>query len=177
MIDKWLTANEIAKLLSREKCTIIRRAKKENWTYKAYTGRGGKKRHYQLTNLPEDVQLAYAASIKLSLSDLQNQLKPALKPDKKINIPGYSGRGAKTGKVKTLKETPHEYLQIAALRMKVLLAYSASGFTPAHFIAAYNAGEFAADIRAALGGFGKISSPSSLYRWLGLYEQHGLAGL
>jgi hypothetical protein len=95
MIDKWLTSNEIAQLLSLKKPRPIQvRAKKEAWPYRSYAVRGGKERRYHLANLPEDVQTAYAASIKTSLEDLWNQLKPALKTEKKIDIPRYSGRGA-----------------------------------------------------------------------------------
>ena len=60
MIDKWLTANEIAKLLSIDPRSVNRKAKKESWTYREYKVRGGKERRYQLTNLPEDVQLGEA---------------------------------------------------------------------------------------------------------------------
>ena len=93
MIDKWLTLNEIAKLLSRTKRRIIQRAQHEAWPYRSYAARGGKERRYHLANLPEDVQTAYAASIKTSLEELQNQLKPDSKPNKKVTILRFSGRG------------------------------------------------------------------------------------
>ncbi|MDR1949158.1 MAG: helix-turn-helix domain-containing protein, partial [Spirochaetaceae bacterium] len=177
MIDKWLTHNEIAQLVSRSKGWIIQRAKREGWPYRSYTARGGKERRYHLANLPEDIQTAYAASIQTSLADLQNQLKPASKPDKKIDIPRFSGRGAKIGEVKTLENTPEEYLRIAAARRKVLEAYSASGLTAAQFVTAYNNGVAVPELRGQLGTFGEISSQSSLYRWLERYEQFGIAGL
>jgi transposase InsO family protein/transposase len=177
MIDKWLTLNEIARLISRTKGPIIRRAQLEGWPYRSYTVRGGKERRYHLANLPEDIQTAYAASIKTSLEELRSRLKPASKPDKKIDIPRYSGRGARTGEVKDMENTPEEYLRIAAARRKVLEAYSASGLTAAQFVTAYNNGVAAPDLRGQLGTFGEISSQSSLYRWLERYEQHGLSGL
>jgi transposase InsO family protein len=177
MTDKWLTLNEIAILINRTKVRIVQRAQKESWPFRSYAVRGGKERRYHLLNLPEDIQTAYAASIKLSLTDLQNQLKPASKPDKKINIPRYSGRGASTGEIKPIEQTPEKYLQIAATRRKVLEAYSASGLTASQFVTAYNNGVIAPDVRNQLGSFGEISTQSSLYRWLERYEQHGLTGL
>ena len=174
MIDKWLTIIEIAELLSLSRGWIIQLAKQGSWQYRSYSVRGGKERRYHITSLPEDIQTAYAASIKLSLAELQSQLNPDSKPDKKINIPRYSGRGAKTKEVKTIENTPEEYLQIAAARRKVLEAYSASGLTPSQFSIAYNNGDIALDIRGQL----EIKmTQSKLYRWLRLYEQKGLTGL
>jgi putative transposase len=177
MIDKWLTLKEIAGLVSLTKGWIIQRAQREGWPYRSYTAQGGKQRRYHLANLPKDIQTAYAASIKNSLEELQNQLKPDSKPNKKVTIPRFSGRGAKTGEVKTIENTPDEYLRIAAARRKVLEAYSASGLKPAQFVMAYNNGVAVPDVRSQLGTFGEISSQSSLYRWLERYEQFGLAGL
>jgi transposase len=177
MIDKWLTANEIALLLSTTGRNVRRWAKERYWPYRSFTVRGGKERRYHLANLPEEIQAAYAAGIKTSLEDLRDQLKPALKSEKKIAIPRYSGRGARIGEVKTLENTPEEYLRIAAARRKVLEAYSASGLTPAQFVSAYNNGVAVPELRGQLGAFGEISSQSSLYRWLERYEQFGIAGL
>ncbi|GHV93222.1 hypothetical protein AGMMS50268_37250 [Spirochaetia bacterium] len=176
-MEKWLTHNEIAQLVSRSKGWIIQRAKNECWPYRSYAARGGKERRYHLANLPEDIQTAYAASIKTTLEDLQNQLKPASKVEKKIDIPRYSGRGAKAGEVKPLDNTPAEYLQIAATRRKVLEAYSASGLTAGQFVTAYNNSVAVPELRGQLGPYGDISTQSSLYRWLERYEQNGLAGL
>ena len=178
MTDRWLSVSEIAELLSCTRGWIIQKAKKESWQYRSFNVRGGKEHRYHLVNLPENIQAAYAASIKLSLADLQSQLKPDSKPDKKINIPRFSGRGAKTAvEIKTIEKTPDEYLRIASARRKVLEAYSASGLSASQFVTAYNNGVIASDIRGQLGSFGEISSQSSLYRWLERYEQYGLTGL
>jgi len=110
MIDKWLTSNEIAELLSIDSRSVNRKAKKESWQYRSYAVRGGKEHRYHLANLPENIQAAYASSIKLSLADLQSQLKTDSKPDKKINIPRFSGRGAKTAvEIKTIEELCREH--------------------------------------------------------------------
>jgi transposase InsO family protein len=177
MTDKWLTLNEIAFLMNLKKDSVKKWAQRKKWPYRSYTVRGGRERRYHLANLPEDVQTAYAASIKTSLEDLRNQLKPALKTEKKINIPRYSGRGAGIGEVRTIENTPEEYLRVAAARRKVLEAYSASGLTAAQFVTAWNSGVAVPELRGQLGAFGEISSQSSLYRWLERYEQFGLAGL
>ncbi|MDR0583194.1 MAG: hypothetical protein LBG57_02435, partial [Treponema sp.] len=109
MIDKWLTVKEIAELLLRSRGWIIQRAKEEGWPYRSYAVRGGKERRYHLANLPEDVQAAYAVSIKTSLEELRARLKPASKPGKKIDIPRYSGRGARTGEIKNMDQFPQAY--------------------------------------------------------------------
>jgi len=177
MTDKWLTLKEIAGLLSLTKGPVIRRAQLEGWSFRSYSVRGGKERRYHIANLPVDIQTAYAASIKTTLSDLQSQLKPSSTPDKKIIIPRYSGRGAKTGDIKSIDDTPEVYLKIAAARRKVLEAYSASGLNVAQFVIAYNNGVIISDIRSQLENFGDKLSQTNLYRWLGLYEQKGLTGL
>jgi hypothetical protein len=177
MTDKWLTLNEIAELLSVPKDTVKKRAKRNDWPYRSCAVRGGKERRYHLANLPEDIQAAYAASVKTSLEDLRNQLKPAVKAEKKIDIPRYSGRGARTGDIKPKEKIPEPYLDIAAARLKVLDAWSASGLSPGQFITAWNNGVAVPELRGRLGTFGGISSQSSLYRWLERYTQHGLEGL
>jgi len=75
MIDKWLTLNEITELLSVTKSAVKKRAQREGWPYRSYAVRGGKERRYHIANLPEDIQTAYAASIKTTLTDLRNQIK------------------------------------------------------------------------------------------------------
>jgi transposase InsO family protein len=177
MTDKWLTISEIAELVSRTKARIKQRAKLESWPYRSYAIRGGKERRYHIANLTEDIQTAYAASIKKSLADLQSQLKPDSKPDKKIDIPGFCGRGAKTRPAKNYDKRPEKYREAADLRRQVLEAYSASDLSAARFAEAYNNGEIAPGLRARLGRHGDISRPSSLYRWLQQYEKDGLAGL
>jgi transposase InsO family protein/transposase len=177
MTDKWLTINEIAELLNLTRGPVIRKAKLGDWPYRSYTGRGGKARRYPLASLPEDVQLAYCAAVKMSFTELQSQLKPSSKPDKKINIPRYSGRGAKIPDVKIIDKTPEKYIRIAAARRKILDAYSASDLPAAQFVADYNNGKIVQDIKEQLGSFGAISCRASLYNWLERYEKYGLPGL
>jgi hypothetical protein len=73
MIDKWLTSNEIGELLSRTKVRIIQRAKNEGWPYRSYPVRGGHERRYRIADLPEDIQIAYAASLGTTFEALQNE--------------------------------------------------------------------------------------------------------
>jgi hypothetical protein len=63
-------------------------------------GNGGKHPHYHIADLPEDIQTAYAASLELPLKFLQRQFEPALKTDKKVDIPRYHARAAKTDALK-----------------------------------------------------------------------------
>jgi transposase len=177
MIDKWLTDKEIAKLLGKTRRRINEIANQKSWPYREYTVRGGKERRYHIAKLPEDIQTAYAASIKTTLAGLQSQLKPYSKPDKKIDIPRYSGRGAKTRAAKNWDKLPEKYREAANGRRKVLEAYSASNLSAAQFVEAYNGGEIVPDLRIWLGRHGDIKGPSSLYRWLGQYAKDGLAGL
>jgi len=175
--DRWPTADDIAAALSITPRGARKRAALEKWPFKKTTLRGGKQYRYRLADLPEDVQIAYAASLQTSLEDLREQLKPASKTEKKIAIPRYCGRATKTKDVKPLEETPEARLQIAALRMQVIKAWSASGLTVQDFVKAYNAGVAVPDLREKLGPHGDISTFQSFYRWLASYEKHGLAGL
>jgi transposase InsO family protein len=177
MINKWLTIKEIAGLLARTKTRIVQRAQKEDWAYRSYPVRGGMERRYQLITLPEDIQIAYAASIGIGLTDLRKELSPLTLPQKKIHIPGFAGRGAKIRASKNYDKLPEKYQIVANDRRKVLQAYSDSEMPAAQFIDAYNNGEIVPELRVKLGPYGNITAPSSLYRWLEQYEQDGLAGL
>jgi hypothetical protein len=134
MISKWLSANEIAELISIDIRSSQRRAKKEHWISRKQSVRGGKQSIYQLAALPEDIQTAYAASIKVSLTELQSQLKPSTGHQRKINIPRYNGRGAKTKEIKTIEMTADSDLKIAAARRQLIEAYNDSGLSVAQFI-------------------------------------------
>jgi len=48
MINKWLSAKEIADLLSLTKHAVNRKARLENWQYRSYAVRGGKEHRYHL---------------------------------------------------------------------------------------------------------------------------------
>jgi hypothetical protein len=74
MISKWLSAGEIAGLISITKQSVFNRASKERCPFRDERWNGGLRRLYQVETLPEDVQIAYAASLKLSLQRLQSQL-------------------------------------------------------------------------------------------------------
>ena len=177
MIDRWLTLNEIAALVSVKKCTAIRRAQKENWPYRSHAVRGGKERRYRVSGLPRDVQIAFAASVDLTFEGLRNELKPRPPREKKGLIEGYNGSGAKTPDVAHYDNLPEKWRDVAKQRLALIMAYSESGRTARDFTAAYNAGEIVPELRADLGPHGDIRGASSLYRWMERYEAHGLAGL
>ena len=102
-MDKWLSANDIAQILEATKRWINNRAKDEHWAYRSYAVRGGKERRYHLADLPEDIQAAYAAGIQTTFEELQRQLNPDLKTEKKVIISRYNGRGTKPEAVKPLR--------------------------------------------------------------------------
>jgi DNA-binding transcriptional MerR regulator len=92
MIDKWLSASSIAKLLGLTARAIRFRAIRELWPYRTVDGNGGPQRRFHIKDLPEDIQAAYAASLQMPLEALQNQLKPPPKAPVKVTIDGYKGR-------------------------------------------------------------------------------------
>jgi hypothetical protein len=94
MIKKWLSANDVAQLLLEKSRSIRRRAKRESWPCQTRATRGGQEQIYPLADLSEDVQLAYAESLKTTLEALQNELKPLPKTPVKHVIDGYKGMEA-----------------------------------------------------------------------------------
>jgi putative transposase len=160
MIDKWLTANEIALLLSREPRTILWMAKKDEWPYRSYAARGGKERRYPLEKLPEKIQAAYAASIGSTLEALKDQAV-------KSGCPSDPA-------VKPLEKCAAADRETARLREKMLLEWEKSGLTQLAFCAAYNSGHILQTVRARMG---EDLSDSTLSRWLQRYKKSGTAGL
>jgi putative transposase len=164
MTDKWLTASEIAELLSITKRPLNIRARHEKWPYRSYAVRGGKERLYHLAALPEKVRAAYAASIGISLDELTARLCPASKPE------------SPDPAVKPWKEIINEDRETARLREKVILAWRDSGCTQLEFCAAYVAGGVLPEpeVRAALG---ESLPDSTLSRWHQRYSRSGVEGL
>jgi transposase InsO family protein len=175
MTDKWLTDKEIAKLLGKPRRRINEMANLSDWPYRSYAVRGGKERRYCLASLPEKIQEAYAASIKLSLDDFQKQLKPDSKAEKKANIPGYNGRSKPPKERKTFAQASEKGREKAHLRAKVIQAWSSSGLDPVRFSALYNSGGVIPDIREALNN--NTLSKSTLYAWFRNYADDGENGL
>jgi hypothetical protein len=93
MISKWLSAGEIAGLISITKQSVFNRASKERWPSRGERGNGGLRRLYQAETLPEDVQTACAAGLKLSLQRLQSQLKPCETLEKKVSLANHNRHG------------------------------------------------------------------------------------
>ena len=151
MIDKRLTLNGIAELLSRAKCSIIRRANNEGWPYRSYAARGGKERRYHLADLPEDIQRAYAESLTISLDELQGALKPASICEKKVVLANYNGRKEGGGELPPLEKADDKKRRTAKLRAKVIHTWDATGWSVEKFVFEYNAGNIAADLKAELG--------------------------
>ncbi len=177
MIEHWVTASKLAEITGKHKTTIRRRADKEKWVKRMFTDNGGKQYRYRLADLPEDVQFAYAVSMKTTLDGLRAQLAVPEPTPQKVNIPRYSGRGAKTRQAPPMEKVPEEYLKVAAMRRKVIEAWNASGLTVEQFVTAYQNGVAVPDLRDRLDKYGDINTYQSFYRWLADYREHGLAGL
>ena len=178
MVKRWLSAVEIANVLGITKRGVNKRARNEQWQNRSIKANGGMTQVFQLEFLPDDVQQAYAASLKMDLQALKTALKPASDAEKKVLIRSYNGRGAVTKAIKPLEASSEAGLRIAAMRVKLIEAYSQSGLSAKAFIAAYEAGEVAADLRERLGRWGNIHTQSNFYKnWLAVYQKHGIAGL
>jgi len=178
MMDKWLSASSIAQLLGLTNRAVRFRAAGESWPYRTMQGNGGKHPRYHIADLPEYVQLAYAASLKTSLKELQDQLKPTPKPSQKVVIPAYTCRSANAEAVKTLEQCTEADRNIAILRLQVIEAYNVSGLTPKKFIEAYEAGIIVPEVKARLERWGHLHTQSIFYKeWLQRYSLYGLAGL
>jgi hypothetical protein len=58
-----------------------KRCRRENWIKREIKGNGGIHYEYRVSSLSEDIQIAYAKRLNLSLEALQSTLKPPLKTD------------------------------------------------------------------------------------------------
>ena len=178
MVKRWISAVEIANVLGITKRGVNKRARNEQWQNRSIKANGGMTQVFQLEFLPDDIQQAYAASLSMDLQALKTALKPASDAGKKVLIISYNGRGAVTKAIKPLEASSEAGLRIAAMRVKLIEAYSQSGLSAKAFIAAYETGAIAADLRERLGRWGNIHTQSNFYKnWLAVYEQYGLAGL
>ena len=178
MVKRWLSAVELAAILGITKRGVNKRARNEQWQNRSIKANGGMTQVFQLEFLPDDIQQAYAASLSMDLQALKTALKPTSEAEKKVLIISYNGRGAVTKAIKPLEASSEAGLRIAAMRVKLIEAYSQSGLSAKAFIAAYEAGEVAADLRERLGRWGNIHTQSNFYKnWLAVYQKHGIAGL
>jgi putative transposase len=143
-------------------------------------GNGGKHPYYHIADLPEDVQLAYAASLGTSFEALQNELKPFPKTSSKHVIGGYNGYGSTPKDLKQEKFLNETDRTIVGLRAQILQAYGALGMKAAEFARAYSSGLIVTDIRARLTELSPRDatlSRSKLYDWLERFSQGGALGL
>jgi hypothetical protein len=175
MIGKWLSASEISAFTASDKRVINRRAVNEHWVSRNEKANGGIRRIYQVAALPEDIQTAYAESLKLSLTELQSQLKPASKHEKKVILANHNAHSDYGADAAPLEKASAAKRRTASLRAKVLHAWDNSGLNAERFLFEYNEGRIAQDARADLGG--KTLSQSTLYNWLGKYQHYDEAGL
>ena len=178
MIEKWLTFNKIAELISRSRGRIIQRAKDGGWAYRSYPFRGGQERRFHIKDLPEDIQAAYAAGLNMPLEALQSELKPPPKAPLKINISAYKDRSKEEKPIKIWDKCTEAERDIALKRQKIIDNYSDSGLSVKQFVEFYNDNLILPEIKERLGRWGNIGSTAMFYQnWLRRYQQFGLAGL
>jgi hypothetical protein len=109
------------------------------------------------------------------LEEVQSQLKPASIPDKKVVLANHSTRSGGQADVPSLEKVSDKKRRTAKLRAKVIHAWDESGWDVYRFVAEYNAGNIAPDLRGALGG--KPIGKSTLYNWTEKYQNNDEAGL
>ena len=180
MIEKWLSASAIAKLLGLTTRAVRIRAARESWPYRTLPGNGGKHPHYHISDLPEDVQLAYAVSLGTSFEALQNELKPLPQAPVKHVIGGYNGYGSAPRDLKEEKALSETGRTIAGLRAQILQAYGTMGIKAADFARNYTNGLIVTDIRARLIELSPRDAAlgrSKLYDWLERFAQGGTLAL
>jgi hypothetical protein len=175
MIGRWLSAVEIAEIMNISIRWSKKRAISEHWPSRNEKANGGTRRIYQVAALPEDIQTAYAESLKLGLTGLQSQLKPASKHEKKVIMANHSARSAYGAEAAPLEKAGAAKRRTASLRAKVLHAWDGSGLNAERFLFEYNEGRIAREARAEPGG--KTLRQAALYVWLGKYRHHDGAGL
>jgi hypothetical protein len=178
MTNKWLSASAIAKLLVLTTRAVRFRANRESWPYRTVDGNGGSQKRFNIENLPEDIQIAYATSLNLTLEALQTQLKPPPKAPVKASIGAYTGRSKEEKPVKSLNQCTETERDIARNRQKIIDAYDGSGLSVKQFIEFYNDNLILPEVKERLGRWGHIGTTQVFYsNWLRRYQQFGLAGL
>ncbi|NPU85522.1 MAG: hypothetical protein HPY65_13680 [Syntrophaceae bacterium] len=75
MMEQTYTAKQVAEIVGASRVTILRRAKKENWTFVIKNGKGGPQNEYPLASLPADIQEAI-----INKEGARPELLPVLAP-------------------------------------------------------------------------------------------------
>jgi hypothetical protein len=77
-------------------------------------GNGGKQKRFDLADLPEGIERAYAAGVNLTPETLQAELKPVPKTAAKVTVDGYACRGAAARPIRPLTNALRRNLQSSA---------------------------------------------------------------
>ncbi|MDR0569183.1 MAG: hypothetical protein LBG87_08260, partial [Spirochaetaceae bacterium] len=179
-MKRILTSEDIALLLAISPRRVRQRAKEDKWSYCTQSVQGGKQKRFHLKDLPEDVQVAYAVSLNLSLEGLQGEIKPAPKVEVKVSIDGYKCRSGSAKTYKDITQCTEAELDIARNRQKIIAAYERAkqeGLNCEEFVSFYNMDKVLPDVKAVLGRWGELKNWRRFYVWLKAYTQAGLAGL
>jgi transposase InsO family protein len=174
----WLSDKELSEVLRITRQGVNLKAKRGKWRRRAFSVNGGPEYRYHIKDLPEDIQIAYAASLNLTLEALQSELKPSSKADPKGHIDRYACRKATDKPLKAIDDCTETERDIAHNRQKIIIAYDESGLSVKQFIKLYNEGVIIPEVKDRLGRWGHSGSISVFYsNWLARYKQFGLAGL
>ncbi|MEN6621253.1 MAG: DNA-binding protein, partial [Smithella sp.] len=84
MDGQYCTASEIAEIMGTHKTSIIRRAKKEYWSYVNGNGNGGNHYKYYLPSLPPDIQTAIV--VAKGAAGISPDIIPALAPEAALKL-------------------------------------------------------------------------------------------
>ncbi|MBN2533104.1 MAG: Mu transposase C-terminal domain-containing protein [Spirochaetales bacterium] len=172
----WLTVKDIIKLTDKHKSSILRQAKRERWTKRNFDSSGGKQYRYYLPDLPIEIQIAYIESKKTELEEVKTFLQLP-REGKKVVVNRYTSHTRSNRHMKSIDQTPEHYLQVGALRSKLIKSWSESGLKVEDFIQAYSTGVACTTLKEKLGKYGDIKNPTTFYRWLRDYENRGIVGL
>lgn len=87
--QKFASMQKIMSATGLAKSTASDRANREAWLYKEETGRGGKRRLYNLSNLPKDIRLAIDRHAAKAIKKSDIEKKEAVIAQVELQNPGH----------------------------------------------------------------------------------------
>jgi len=183
------SAEYIANVLRIQQRSVRRRAARESWAFKIEKVRGGRRRLYELKELPEDVRLKIVAHLKTRQDSASSPTFTAhVLPGggfPSFTSPGNPAAGGHYPPLAApftedrLVNLPEAARRRALLWERIIhvsrdyIIESDRTRSTQHFIAAFNAGLIDQGLRAEAGRI----SRGTLYRKMAAYKKDGLRGL
>jgi hypothetical protein len=148
---------QIAAALKLERTSVVKRAQKESWPYTEVTGRGGKRRLYEVAKLPAAVQAALALYLRPATHEITEALAAAeLTPGKRRAAPSAAEIADRSARYVRLAPG---YRETAEKRLRALLAVQALVQEGQKLTVAREL------VAARISSQGEVCSPESLWRW------------